>query len=83
MSDFTHKLMLHNDDKNTASYVMACLIRFCKHEPLQAEQCTIIANNTGKCSIKTGDYLEMLDLQNYFEKVSIKTEIIEYESFMY
>jgi ATP-dependent Clp protease adaptor protein ClpS len=70
---------MYNDDYNAYLYVIACLIRFCKHEPLQAEQCAVIADNTGKCSIKTGDFTDMLDLKNTFESVNIKTEIEVYE----
>ena len=47
----THKLTVYNDDVNSYEYIMACLIRFCKHDPIQAEQCAIIAHNTGKCIV--------------------------------
>lgn len=52
----THKLVLYNDSVNDYGYIMACLIRFCKHEPIQAEQCAIIAHNVGQCSVKSGDF---------------------------
>ena len=74
----THKLVIYNDNVNSYQYVMASLIRFCKHEPLQAEQCVIIANNNGKCFVKSGDFLEMFDLKNTFDNLDIKTEIQEY-----
>lgn len=79
----SHKLVMYNDADNSFSYIMACLIRFCEHDPLQAEQCALIAHNKGECSIKAGDFLEMLDLHKDFEKVRIKTEILEYESSVY
>lgn len=74
---------MHNDPNNSFSYIMACLIRFCEHDPIQAEQCAIIAHHVGECSIKTGDFLEIFDTHNDFEKVNIKTEILEYESSVY
>lgn len=83
MNTKTHKLVLYNDDYNPYLYVIACLIRFCEHEPLQAEQCAIIADKKGKCSIKSGDFTNMLDLKNTFESVNIKTEIEVYESQVY
>ena len=49
----THKLVLYNDHTNDFLYVTACLIRYCNHEPTQAEQCAIIAHNSGKCSVKS------------------------------
>jgi ATP-dependent Clp protease adaptor protein ClpS len=57
---------------------MASLIRFCKHEPLQAEQCALLAHMTGKCQVKSGDFLEMFDLKNKFDDLDINTEIQEY-----
>lgn len=79
----SHKLVMYNDDDNSFPYIMACLIRFCKHEPLQAEQCALIAHNKGECSVKTGDFMEMFELHHDFENVSIKTKILEHESSVY
>jgi ATP-dependent Clp protease adaptor protein ClpS len=83
MDTQTHKLIMYNDDYNPYLYIIACLIRFCKHEPLQAEQCAVIADNTGKCIIKTGNFIDMFDLKNTFESVNIKTEIEVYEGQVY
>jgi ATP-dependent Clp protease adaptor protein ClpS len=74
----THKVVIYNDDVNSFQYIMACLIRFCKHEPIQAEQCAVIAHNKGRCSVKSGDFLEMFDLKNTFDSLDIKSEIEEY-----
>jgi ATP-dependent Clp protease adaptor protein ClpS len=74
----THKLVIYNDDVNSYQYIMASLIRFCKHEPIQAEQCTVIAHNKGKCSVKSGDFMDMFELKNTFDGLDIKSEIEEY-----
>ena len=74
---------LHNDNKNSFLYIIACIISICKHEPLQAEQCAILADKFGKCCIKNGDYLEMLHLKEEFKKVNIISEIESHESYMY
>lgn len=79
----TYKLVLYNDDSHDFLYVIACLIKYCDHQPLQAEQCAIITHNTGKCSVKSGDYLEMFELQSNFEDLDLKTEIESYESYMH
>lgn len=79
----THKLVLYNDNVHDFLYVVACLIRFCKHEPLQAEQCAIIAHNHGKCSVKSGDFLEMLEIKTNLENLDLKTEIQTHESYMH
>lgn len=79
----THKLVLYNDNEHDFLYVIACLIRYCNHEPLQAEQCAIITDNKGKYSVKSGDFLELLDIKNQLESLNLLTEIETYESYMH
>lgn len=47
-------LVLYNDDVNKYDYVVESLIEVCKHDPIQAEQCTFIAHHKGKCDVKNG-----------------------------
>lgn len=47
-------LVLYNDDVNTFDFVIQCLIEVCKHDALQAEQCTYIVHYNGKCTVKPG-----------------------------
>ena len=49
-------LVVFNDDVNTFDHVIESLIKVCKHEPEQAEQCTWIIHYKGKCQVKRGDY---------------------------
>ncbi len=49
-------LILFNDDFNTFEFVIETLIDVCKHEPEQAEQCTIIVHFKGKCAVKSGSF---------------------------
>ncbi len=79
----THKLILHNDKKNTFTYVMACLIRFCEHHPTQAEQCALLAHEMGKCTVKSGEFLEMLELSETLRNLEVKTSVEQYESNMH
>jgi ATP-dependent Clp protease adaptor protein ClpS len=79
----THKLILHNDKKNTFAYVMACLIRFCEHHPTQAEQCALLAHEMGKCTIKSGEFLEMLEISESLRNLELKTSVEQYESNMH
>jgi len=51
-----HDLVVHNDDFNTFDFVIKTLIEVCKHEPEQAEQCTLIIHHNGKCAVKSGEY---------------------------
>jgi len=51
-----YDLVVHNDDFNTFEFVIKTLIEVCKHEPEQAEQCTLIIHHIGRCAVKSGDY---------------------------
>ena len=79
----THKLVMHNDDVHDFHYIMACLIKYCEHSPIQAEQCALIAHNKGLCSIKSGDFDAMFDLKSNLNELGIQTEIEAYESTLY
>jgi ATP-dependent Clp protease adaptor protein ClpS len=49
-------LIIYNDDVNTFDFVTQSLIKICKHDALQAEQCTMIIHYNGKCSVKRGSF---------------------------
>lgn len=52
-------LIIYNDDVNSFDFVIESLIKVCKHERLQAEQCTHIIHYSGKCSVKDGDFKKL------------------------
>jgi ATP-dependent Clp protease adaptor protein ClpS len=79
----THKLTLHNDNENSFEYVIVCLIRFCKHEPLQAEQCAMIVHNNESCDISSGCYAEMELVKENLEEMGLKVSMDSYESSLY
>ncbi len=47
-------LILHNDDVHTFEYVIESLIKICKLDEVQAEQCTYLVHYKGKCDVKKG-----------------------------
>ena len=49
-------LVVFNDDVNTFEHVINTLIKICKHEKNQAEQCTLLIHFKGKCRVKEGSY---------------------------
>jgi ATP-dependent Clp protease adaptor protein ClpS len=53
------QIILYNDDFHTFDYVIEALIKVCKHDPVQAEQCTYLVHFKGKCSVKRGSYEEL------------------------
>ncbi len=52
-------LIVYNDDVNTFDFVIDCLISICRHDKLQAEQCTLLVHYKGKCSVKRGPFNEL------------------------
>jgi ATP-dependent Clp protease adaptor protein ClpS len=57
-----YNLIVWNDEVNTFDFVIETLIKVCKHEPLQAEQCTLIIHFKGKCDVKTGSFKQLKPL---------------------
>lgn len=52
-------LILYNDDFNTFDHVIDCLVEYCEHDTIQAEQCAYIVHHKGKCSVKSGSFKEL------------------------
>jgi ATP-dependent Clp protease adaptor protein ClpS len=50
------ELILFNDDFNTFDFVIETLIDVCGHDPIQAEQCALIAHLNGKCGVMQGPF---------------------------
>ena len=48
-------LVVHNDEVNTFDFVIDTLMKVCKHDAHQAEQCTMLIHYKGKCKVKEGE----------------------------
>jgi ATP-dependent Clp protease adaptor protein ClpS len=57
-------VVLYNDDFNSFDFVINSLIEVCDHEPLQAEQCTILVHYKGKCDVKRGSFADLRPIRN-------------------
>jgi len=53
------QIILYNDDFNTFDFVIQTLVKICKHDAIQAEQCAFLVHYKGKCSVKKGSYEEL------------------------
>jgi ATP-dependent Clp protease adaptor protein ClpS len=51
-------------DVNTFEFVINVLIEVCGHDPLQAEQCTLLIHYKGKCSVKQGGWDKLVAMRN-------------------
>ncbi|MEM6643981.1 MAG: ATP-dependent Clp protease adaptor ClpS [Bacteroidota bacterium] len=74
--DSARDLMVYNDDFNTFDHVINTLIKVCKHEVQQAEQCTYLIHYKGKCSVKKGDYEELKPMREGISSAGIKAAIV-------
>lgn len=76
--DADYELLLYNDDYNTFDHVINCLVKYCKHDLHQAEQCAMIVHYKGKCSVKSGQYtlLEPLCTALCEQGLSAQVELI-------
>lgn len=69
------KLIVHNDEFNTFDHVINTLIKVCKHDQHQAEQCTYIIHFKGKCSVKEGSYKQLKPMREGIIEAGIKATI--------
>lgn len=68
-------LVVYNDDFNTFEHVINTLIKVCKHDVTQAEQCTYIIHFKGKCAVKKGTYKELKPMREGICEAGIKATI--------
>lgn len=53
-------IVLYNDEVNTFDHVIDCLMKYCGHDAIQAEQCAWITHLKGKCKVKQGEFEKLL-----------------------
>lgn len=68
-------LVLYNDDVNTFEFVTESLVKICRHDPVQAEQCTWIVHYKGKCAVKKGDMDKLKSMCQAFLDRGISAKI--------
>lgn len=69
------KIVLFNDNHNSFDHVIMCLVSFCSHGLLQAEQCALIVHTKGKCDVKSGTLDELLPINEALGNHDLTTEI--------
>ena len=68
-------LVLYNDDFNTFDTVINALIKVCKHETIQAEQCTWIVHYNGKCAVKEGEFSKLRPMRQALAERGLDAKI--------
>lgn len=71
------ELILYKSKEYDMTYMTACIIKFCAHQPEQAEQCAMIINSKGKYTVKEGTFFDIEEMAYLFENVGLVTKIIE------
>jgi len=70
-----NNIVLFNDDVNTFEFVIETLVQYCKHDPVQAEQCAYIVHYKGKCPVKNGSYDELEPICTRLLELGLSAEI--------
>ena len=68
-------IILYNDDVNTFENVIDCLIKYCKHNNEQAEQCAMLVHYNGKCDVKNGSFDDLLPIYTALLDNKLKVKI--------
>lgn len=71
-----NEIVLYNDNVNTFDHVIETLMRVCEHTPHQAEQCSLIVHYNGKCTVKTGDFSELVPKCTQLLEAGLSAEIV-------
>lgn len=71
-----HEIILYNDDVNTFDHVIDTLVRVCKHDELQAEQCALLVHYKGQCAVKTGSFDELKPQCSSLLEAGLSAEIV-------
>jgi ATP-dependent Clp protease adaptor protein ClpS len=70
-----NRLILFNDEVNTFDFVIDSLVEVCNHNPMQAENCAMIAHYKGRCSVKNGSLDELEPIHNILSDRQLTVEI--------
>ncbi len=74
-TEATRQIVLFNDNVNTFDFVIETLVKYCEHDPIQAEQCTLLVHFTGKCSVKRGTYEQLKPICSSMLELGLTAEI--------
>lgn len=70
-----NNIILFNDDVNTFDWVIECLVKYCGHDSIQAEQCAHIVHFNGKCAVKTGELEKLKPICSALLEKGLSAEI--------
>ncbi|HMV14990.1 MAG: ATP-dependent Clp protease adaptor ClpS [Chitinophagales bacterium] len=62
--EYSHQLIVYNDDVNTFDWVIESLMAICKHTHEQATQCALFIHFRGKYAVQHGDELTLIPMKD-------------------
>ena len=71
-----YNVVVFNDDFNTFEHVIETLKKSCKHSQEQAEQCTWLVHYKGKCSVKSGELVQLKPIKEAICEAGIDARIV-------
>ena len=72
-----YRIDLHNDDFNSFDWVITCLMKVCKHEYEQANQCAYIVHHNGICDVKYGDFETISTMKEKLQSAGLSVTMEE------
>lgn len=73
--EFSHQLIVHNDDVNTFDWVIEALVEICGHTREQATQCSMFIHFKGKYAVKHGDELKLIPMKDALHDRGISASV--------
>ena len=70
-----NNIVLFNDDVNTFEWVINCLVSYCGHDKIQAEQCAMLVHYIGKCEVKKGPFNKLKPICDTLLEKGLTAEI--------
>lgn len=62
--EYSHQLIVYNDDVNTFDWVIESLMSICNHTYEQATQCALFVHFKGKYAVQHGDELVLIPMKD-------------------
>jgi ATP-dependent Clp protease adaptor protein ClpS len=69
------KIVLYNNNHNSFEHVILCLMTFCNHNMIQAEQCAQLIHSKGKYAVKHGSIDKLISINNQLTANDLTSEI--------
>ena len=68
-------IILYNDDVNSFDHVIECLMKYCNHSNVQAEQCALIIDSKGRYAVKSGTISKLIPIYSALTMNNLTAEI--------